>query len=110
MDSIQNVSPVFAVQNDKGQEIQLVMQELTLAGHHNFGIDDYPTKSAMIARLRNDNKRIVFLDDHPANCADVKEAFPDSDVYLMSRPHNEETENDDWIRVKDWQEFIRKVG
>ncbi len=33
MNSTQNVAQAFAVQNEKGQEVQLVMQELSLAGH-----------------------------------------------------------------------------
>lgn len=88
----------------------LKYRELTLAGHFNFGIDDYPTKSAMISRLRTAGEKIVFLDDHPANCEDVKASFPESDVYLMSRPHNEKVDDREWIRVKDWQNFAEKVS
>jgi len=88
----------------------LKYQQLALAGHFDFGVDDYPTKSDMINRLRNRSEKIVFLDDHPANCEDVKTKFPESDVYLMHRPHNEDVEDQQWIRVKNWQDFVKKVS
>lgn len=87
----------------------LKYQQLEFAGHHDFGIADYPKKSAMISQLRSGQGKIVFLDDHPANCRDVKENLPESDVYLMSRPHNEDVELEEWIRVNDWQDFIEKA-
>jgi len=84
-------------------------KELHLAGHYNFGLETYPTKSEKIAKLRHENKRLVFLDDHPTNCKDVKNRFPESEVFLMSRPHNRNAESSTWTRVSNWDEFVEKI-
>ncbi|MGK0288669.1 MAG: hypothetical protein ACI86H_000084 [bacterium] len=81
---------------------------LYLAGHMNFGDESYPGKAQSIAKVRNPEKQIIFLDDSPRNCMDVKEAFPDSQVFLMERPHNETVKDQEWIRVKNWNEFINQ--
>ncbi|MCG8336668.1 MAG: hypothetical protein MJE63_19340 [Proteobacteria bacterium] len=78
---------------------------LHLAGHFNFGDESYPTKSQKIKELRKPESKIIFLDDHPKNCLDVKSNFPDSQVYLMDRPHNKEVRDQSWTRVMNWLEF-----
>ena len=88
---------------------RLVYKDLFLAGHFNFGDQSYPTKSATIAKLHRNGEQMVFLDDHPKNCLDVKSAFNESKVFLMSRPHNKGLENEKWIRVENWEEFLDKV-
>jgi len=111
--------PVFLITNVPGflfdqrqknlERYQLVYNEMHFAGHFDFGDKDYPTKPVMIEKLHQKGKRIVFLDDHPKNCLNVKEHFPDSEVFLMSRPHNKTLEDQDWTRVKDWEDFINKI-
>ncbi|MFH2132711.1 MAG: hypothetical protein ABIK68_20195 [bacterium] len=88
---------------------QLVYRDLSLAGHFNFGDESYPSKSAAIEKLHYNGERIVFLDDHPANCRDVKTAFSESEVYLMSRPHNLGIRDESWIRVDHWDDFMERV-
>jgi len=88
---------------------QLNYKEIHLAGHFDFGIENYPTKSATIAKLHQKGERLIFLDDHPRNCEDVKENLPEAEVYLMSRPHNRNKKNRDWIRVENWDGFVGKV-
>lgn len=88
---------------------QLKYAGLSLAGHFNFGDEQYPTKSEAIARLHRNGEKLIFLDDHPQNCRDVKSAFKHGDVYLMSRPHNLNVEDEDWIRVENWDAFLEKV-
>lgn len=88
---------------------QLVYKDLILAGHFNFGEESYPTKSAAIAKLHRNGEQMVFLDDHPKNCLDVKSAFAASRVFLMSRPHNQGIENENWIRVDSWEAFLEKA-
>lgn len=79
--------------------------ELHLAGHENFGELNYPTKAQKISRIRAHGKRMIFLDDNPSNCKEIKEFFPDSEVYLMNRPHNINAKGDIWTRVANWNEF-----
>ncbi|MBT6615704.1 MAG: hypothetical protein HOB38_26660 [Deltaproteobacteria bacterium] len=88
---------------------RLVYKDLFMAGHFNFGDESYPTKSSTIAKLHHNGEQIVFLDDHPKNCLDVKSVFGESSVFLMSRPHNKGIENNDWVRVEDWEEFLKKA-
>lgn len=82
---------------------------LSLAGHFNFGNEQYPTKSQAIADLHVPGEKLVFLDDHPQNCRDVGSAFKESEVYLMSRPHNLGIEDEDWIRVDSWEMFLERT-
>lgn len=82
---------------------------LHLAGHCNFGDENYPSKSEAIAKIRQHDKRLIFLDDHPDNCKDVKTRFPESEVFLMSRPHNRNLESSTWVRVANWDEFVTKI-
>ncbi len=89
---------------------QFKYKEVFPAGHWDFGIQDYPTKSAIIKNLSTSGKRIVFLDDHPSNCKEVIDNVPNAEVYLMTRPHNQEIPDEDWVRVSGWDEFIEKIG
>ena len=84
-------------------------REVFPAGHWNFGIKDYPTKSQIIRRFQTKGKRIVFLDDYPRNCKEVRENIPEVEVYLMTRPHNLGISDGDWIRVQDWHDFVEKI-
>ena len=83
--------------------------QMALAGHQNFGNKNYPNKPEAIEQFRTEQKRIIFLDDHPKNCSDVKDVYPESHVYLMNRPHNESLLDQDWKRVFNWDEFILQV-
>lgn len=83
---------------------------LYMAGHFDFGIDNYPTKSQVIAQIHQPGEKIVFLDDHPKNCIDIKTNLPESHVYMMDRPHNKGQEDPKWTRVNCWNEFVEKIG
>ena len=78
---------------------------LLLGGHHDFEISGYPKKSQIIRLFRDPLQRVVFLDDHPTNCHDVAQAFPDGKVFLMTRPHNQEVDHP-FERVAHWGEFV----
>ncbi len=79
---------------------------LKLGGHWNFGDDSYPSKSKVISDLYTPGKRMLFLDDHPKNCEDIKSTFPASEVFLMTRPHNKSIDAAEWVRVSNWDEFL----
>lgn len=83
--------------------------DMILAGHFNFNDDSYPTKSEAIRSLHRNGERLIFLDDHPQNCRDVKSAFKQSEVFLMNRPHNLGVEGEEWVRVANWGEFLERV-
>lgn len=87
----------------------LTYTSLNLGGHHSFGIKDYPSKAQVIQGLRDKNRQVFFLDDHPENCRQVKAAFPQARVFLMQRPHNEDLPDEDWERILDWQGFVAQV-
>jgi 5' nucleotidase, deoxy (Pyrimidine), cytosolic type C protein (NT5C) len=88
----------------------LEYDQLYMAGHFNFGDEAYPAKSEIIKKIHQPGKKIIFLDDHPKNCMDIKTNLPKSSVYLMSRPHNKGIENSIWTRVNNWNDFIEKIG
>jgi len=111
--SVYLITNLAKPQNDSRRKnlerYQLRYKDLFLAGHHNFNDDSYPTKSAVISKLHHNGERMVFLDDHPRNCQDVKSAFGNSEVFLMSRPHNKGLEDPIWTRVDDWKDFLEKA-
>ena len=111
--------PLYLVTNIPNQQFQsrsenlafhgLEYSGLFLAGHFNFGDDSYPTKSQVIQRLHQPGNRLIFLDDHPKNCDDIKQHFPESHVYLMERPHNKAVEDREWVRIRNWGEFNKRI-
>ncbi|MBU2514745.1 hypothetical protein KJ966_25765 [bacterium] len=84
-------------------------KELHLAGHFNFGEEDYPSKADVIKKLHNPGTDIIFLDDHPKNCMEIKRELPESKVYLMNRPHNLKASDPSWVRVENWNDFLEQI-
>lgn len=76
-------------------------------GHVNYGDPNYPIKSQVIQRLHKPGEPIVFVDDHPKNCEDIYEHFPEATIFLMDCPDNQGfSHNPDWHRIKTWDEFF----
>jgi len=48
----------------------------------------------------------MFVDDHPDNCLNVRESFPEAEIWLMSRPFNADFNNPEIRRAKDWAEVL----
>lgn len=88
----------------------LRFESLNMGGHYSFGIENYPNKAQVIERIRSKDRQVVFLDDHPQNCRDVRRSLPEAQVFLMERPHNQELPDEDWVRVKDWRDFVGRLG
>ena len=88
----------------------LKFESLNMGGHHSFDIPDYPSKSDVISKIRDQKRRPIFLDDHPENCKDVAAAIPEALVFMMERPHNLKTPDGPWTRVKDWPDFIAHIN
>ncbi|MDT8446727.1 MAG: hypothetical protein RRB13_07510 [bacterium] len=99
----------YAPRFDNLQHHGLNFVSLNMGGHYSFGIENYPSKAQVIEQIRDQNRQVVFLDDHPQNCRDVKTAFPQAQVYLMQRPHNQSLPDEDWERVLDWAEFVARL-
>lgn len=83
---------------------------LHFAGHFNFGDESYPTKSETIKKLHVSGNEIVFLDDHPKNCMEIRQELPESCVFLMDRPHNVDADDPSWIRVENWNDFLHHIN
>lgn len=88
----------------------LKFHSLNMGGHYSFGIKNYPSKAEVIDSIRDSQRQVVFLDDHPQNCRDVREGFPEAKVFLMERPHNMEFPDEGWVRVKDWGDFVAQLA
>ena len=109
-------SPVYLITNIPDKLVDLRLENLKnyqlqhdgvyTGGHWKFGLENYPSKSERISALHQNGNQIIFMDDHPTNCRDVKAAFPESEVYLMSRPHNQNQEDTAWKRVGNWKDFL----
>ena len=60
--------------------------------------------------LMEEGEAVLFVDDHPDNCLNVREAFPESEVWLMSRPFNHEFEHPKVTRAQTGMTFLRSPG
>ena len=49
---------------------------------------------------------VLFVDYHPDNCLNVREAFPDAEIWLMSRPFNSNFEHPKIRRATNWSEVL----
>ena len=65
------------------------------------------TKAEVIKNLLEDNEHFLFVDDHPDNCVNVHDNFPDEEVWLMSRPHNQEFSHPVIRRALHWDDVFQ---
>ena len=64
------------------------------------------TKAEVIRELLQENDSVIFVDDHPDNCTNVLESFPDAEIWLMSRPFNADFKHQGIRRANDWSEIL----
>ena len=76
------------------------------AGFVNY--DGYPaqTKADVIRELQQEGKKIMFVDDHPDNCLNVRESFPEAEIWLMSRPFNDDFKHPEILRARNWDDVL----
>ena len=76
------------------------------AGFVNY--DDHPakTKADVIRELLQEGKKIMFVDDHPDNCLNVRESFPEAEIWLMSRPFNDDFKHPEIRRAMNWGDVL----
>ena len=64
------------------------------------------TKAEVIQELLQENDSVIFVDDHPDNCKNVLESFPDAEIWLMSRAFNANFKHPEIRRANDWSEVF----
>ena len=62
----------------------------------------------MITALTEEGDSVLFVDDHPDNCLNVREAFPEAEVWLMSRAFNHEFDHPEVTRAQVWEEVFTR--
>ena len=62
------------------------MTPRTVPDFINYERQFFKNKAEVIGELHQEEKSIIFVDDHPDNCLNVLESFPDAEIWLMSRP------------------------
>ena len=82
---------------------------------HCAGFIDYDgystqTKAEVIKELHQEEKTVMFVDDHPDNCLNVRESFPEAEIWLMSRPFNDDFEHPEIRRARNWAEVLEHSG
>ena len=68
------------------------------------------TKAEVMKELLHSDESIIFIDDHPDNCLNVLESFPDAEIWLMSRPFNADFKHPEIRRANDWSEVFEHSG
>ena len=76
------------------------------AGFINYEGYSKQTKAEVIKGLYQEESRVFFVDDHPDNCLNVLESFPEGEIWLMSRPFNEDFNHPEIRRVRNWEELF----
>ncbi|HJO45566.1 MAG: hypothetical protein QF560_15565 [SAR324 cluster bacterium] len=71
--------------------------------------DGHPpqTKADVIQNLLEDHEQFLFVDDHPDNCVNVHESFPEAEVWLMTRPHNQDFSHPVIRRALHWDDVFK---
>lgn len=87
----------------------LEFNSLNLGGHYDFGIEGYPSKSAIVQELHDPSKRMIFADDHPRNCEDIQRTFKHAEVFLVTRPHNAK-EDHPFKRIDTLNELLKQLA
>jgi phosphoglycolate phosphatase-like HAD superfamily hydrolase len=64
------------------------------------------TKAEVVQELMEPAESLVFIDDHPDNCLNILEYFPDAEIWLMSRPFNREFHDARILRAKTWDDVF----
>ena len=82
---------------------------------HCAGFIDYDgystqTKAEVIKELHQEEKTVMFVDDHPDNCLNVRESFPEAEIWLMSRPFNDDFKHPEIRRARNWTEVLEHSG
>ena len=57
-------------------------------------------------KLQHEEEKILFVDDHPDNCLNVRDSFPEAEIWLMSRTFNDDFEHPGIRRAKDWSDVF----
>ena len=68
------------------------------------------TKAEIIQELFQEGKKVMFVDDHPDNCLNVRETFPKAEIWLMSRPFNDDFIHPEIRRAKNWAEVLEHTS
>ena len=76
------------------------------AGFVNYDGQPPRTKADVIRELLKEEEQLLFVDDHPDNCVNVHEAFPEGEVWLMTRPHNQDFEHSGIRRALHWDDVL----
>ncbi|MBC8257800.1 MAG: hypothetical protein H8E38_02190 [SAR324 cluster bacterium] len=77
------------------------------AGFVNYDGHPAQTKADVIHNLQQEEKTIMFVDDHPENCLNVRETFPEAEIWLMSRPFNNDFKHPEIRRARDWNDVLQ---
>ncbi|MEE2600487.1 MAG: hypothetical protein VYD83_08640, partial [SAR324 cluster bacterium] len=64
------------------------------------------TKAEIIQELYQEGRKIMFVDDHPDNCLNVRQTFPKAEIWLMSRPFNDDFIHPEIRRARNWTEIL----
>tara|TARA_B100000700_G_scaffold300790_1_gene369351 strand:+ start:19 stop:630 length:612 start_codon:yes stop_codon:yes gene_type:complete len=100
---ITNIPPDCLKRREKNlRNVGFKFNSARCAGFINY--EDHPakTKADVIRELNQEENGVLFVDDHPDNCLNVREVFPDAEIWLMSRPFNSNFEHPKIRRATNW--------
>ncbi|MBF0351092.1 MAG: hypothetical protein HQM11_08665 [SAR324 cluster bacterium] len=63
-------------------------------------------KADIIKELLNPEETVFFMDDHPDNCVNVHEMFPDAEIWLITRSFNTSFSHPAIKRADHWDHIF----
>jgi len=108
---ITNIPPDCLERREKNlRNVGFKFDSAKCAGFINYDGHPAQTKADVIKELYQDGKVVLFVDDHPENCLNVWESFPDAEIWLMSRPFNDDFNHAEIRRASNWREVLKYYG
>ncbi len=104
---ITNIPPQYSEQRKTNlRDVGFRFNSLHCGGFMSF--DDRPpvTKAEIIQQLVNEHESLLFVDDHPDNCLNVLEQFPQAVVWLMARSFNRDFTHPQIRRAEHWNDIL----
>jgi FMN phosphatase YigB (HAD superfamily) len=104
---VTNIPPTYLeARRENLRNLGYDFESLHSGGFLSFDEQPPRTKSMVIADMIIPQEKVLFVDDHPKNCVDVQDRFPEADVWLMSRPFNRDFSHPTIQRAEHWDQIV----
>lgn len=91
------------------KDLGLKYDSMHAGGFLSFNGEPPVTKGDVIQSKIEQGDRVFFIDDHPENCTEVATRYPESVVWLMTRPFNKDFQHEFIQRADTWDQVFNSA-